>query len=930
MADPAVVLDSQNVVVEANPAFFREISPLVNEKRSFTNNFIHPDDISVLTSLLATFRKPAPDQAVLPTKYLPSVYQSAEPTQKPVKCRIQTLTLASGMPRYVTYEWGISQHPLTRQLLLVGRNMEEKVRDISKAAEFEDFFENAPIALHWLSGEGIVLWANQTEMDFLGYTKEEYIGQSITKFCVDEAVVLEIFKTLGSGNTIHDVPVRMRHKDGTIKHILVDSNVNYHPDGTFHHTRCFIRDDTARKLKEERLKLELEGAEQAVKAKEDFFSSVAHDLRTPMQALLGTVQLLTETHLSDAQQDYISTILSSGSELCTMLDNIVDTIRSSQAVPMKLNLEPMDIKSDIENTIKRMASLLHDKDVLLSFAWHGSTASRVPNWVMGDSGSFKRVLINLIGNAIKFTERGFITVTVKYDKADPDGLPYKFCVVDTGKGIAKTDLPFVFKQYWQKAPEPGAANKEVLGVLGTGGAGLGLHICEMVVKAMGGKIGVDSCQDPGRNGSTFWFKLPLQTITDPTFDPTSHPSSRNQSVSGDPVMKETAVADPVRRKDVNMPQMHPESSRRVQEWVANVPYAPGEPMHEYGAASNGRPSRRVSDVTQSDDGRQANRNFAGMTDIDEAIEAIMRQSQAAIENIMRAKGALPPKELAAQMQSVPPVYPVPAPVSVGVKSRTPTVSRNDLSKPHSNRNSQVYPNGPTPLHRHSASSRGSGDSIIPDPTQDAYPRPNFLPSPPTSDGYLKDPYSHAHPYPGMYNNSNDNPAVFRGYLNHPMNSYTPPEYSTQRAEPAYFVDNASDTASIVTVSETDRDTLNLRVLAAEDNALCQKVLRQILKKCGCSVDVASDGVEAVQMWTRNPKGYDAILMDIRMPNMDGITATRILREKGCGIPIVAVTAERGEAERQKCLMVGMNSFLSKPILVKDLISKLRDFCFADS
>lgn len=110
--------------------------------------------------------------------------------------------------------------------------------------------------MHWLNGDGTVLWANQTELNVLGYTAEEYIGKPIMNFCPDEKeLVLEIFKQLGSGNSIADVPVRFRTKDGRIVHLLIDSNVAYNPDGSFGHTRCFIRDDTARKIRDARVQL---------------------------------------------------------------------------------------------------------------------------------------------------------------------------------------------------------------------------------------------------------------------------------------------------------------------------------------------------------------------------------------------------------------------------------------------------------------------------------------------------------------------------------------------------------------------------------------------------------------------------------------------------------------------------------------------------
>jgi two-component system sensor histidine kinase VicK len=117
--------------------------------------------------------------------------------------------------------------------------------------------------MHWLNGDGTILWANQTELNVLGYTAEEYIGQPLMNFCPDEKeLVLEIFKQLGSGNAIADVPVRFRTKEEKIVHLLIDSNVAYNKDGSFGHTRCFIRDDTARKIRDARVQLLLDENER--------------------------------------------------------------------------------------------------------------------------------------------------------------------------------------------------------------------------------------------------------------------------------------------------------------------------------------------------------------------------------------------------------------------------------------------------------------------------------------------------------------------------------------------------------------------------------------------------------------------------------------------------------------------------------------------
>ena len=168
---------------------------------------------------------------------------------------VKTLVLGSRVdfPMYRLYDWTLSSEGHDQRVVCSGRMCKppEEV-DQEQESELLAFLNNAPIAMHWLSGTGHVLWCNQTELDVLGYTKEEYFGKPIMDFCPDEQdLVLEIFKTLGSGNAIKDVPVRFRTKDGQIRELLIDSNVNWNSDGTFKHTRCCIRDDTDRKVREE-------------------------------------------------------------------------------------------------------------------------------------------------------------------------------------------------------------------------------------------------------------------------------------------------------------------------------------------------------------------------------------------------------------------------------------------------------------------------------------------------------------------------------------------------------------------------------------------------------------------------------------------------------------------------------------------------------
>ena len=234
-------------------------------------------------------------------------------------CETLTSTARTDYPVWRRYDWSVSKAQ-NGDVVLAGRPVSDVgVEKIASEKELVDFLNKAPIAMHWLSGTGHVLWANETEMNVLGYTPEEYIGQPIMKFCPDEEeLVLEIFKTLGSGKTIKDVPVRFRTKDNQIKHLLIDSNVNWNADGSFKHTRCFIRDDTARKVREARLQERVRQEAAVAEAKGRFLRKVFHEIRTPCHLLAGAVAAY------DGPRDAFTDIASQVHRLRHMVDDVAD------------------------------------------------------------------------------------------------------------------------------------------------------------------------------------------------------------------------------------------------------------------------------------------------------------------------------------------------------------------------------------------------------------------------------------------------------------------------------------------------------------------------------------------------------------------------------------------------------------------------------
>lgn len=196
---------------------------------------------------------------------------------------------------------------------VIGENLNITVRTHSKeallrsVANLRDFVENAPEGLRRVGPDGLVLWANQAEPDMLGYTREEYIGHHIAEFHADQEVIEDFLARLAHGETLRECEARMVCKDGSIRHVLVNSNALF-VSGKFIHTRCFTRDITERKLAEEKMISACEQesaaralAEAASRGKDEFIAIVLRELREPLNSILGCDRMLRESPIDAAQ-----------------------------------------------------------------------------------------------------------------------------------------------------------------------------------------------------------------------------------------------------------------------------------------------------------------------------------------------------------------------------------------------------------------------------------------------------------------------------------------------------------------------------------------------------------------------------------------------------------------------------------------------------
>lgn len=384
------------------------------------------------------------------------------------------------------------------------RYVRGSARDITREVEaerelrrqkrfFEAIFNHSPVAIVALDLEQRITACNAAFERMFGYKAKEVIGKPLDDLIVGEAhkdEALQATAQATAGEIIH-LTTRRKRKDGSEFDVEIFGVPVFVDDeqvgaiGIYHDVSEFVR---AR-----------EEAEAYARAKSEFLANVSHEIRTPLNGIIGMTNLLLDTPLTHEQRDFVETIRNSGDTLLAIINDILD-FSKIEAGKMEIESIPFDLRDCVETALDLLVAKAQEKGLELAYF----IEEDVPPVIEGDITRLRQVLVNLVGNAVKFTEEGEVFVGVSVANRSGNQYELQFMVRDTGIGIPKERLDRLFQAFQQV---DSSTTRRY------GGTGLGLAISKRLVELMGGRIWVES--EVGK-GSTFFFTIQARAVETPT------------------------------------------------------------------------------------------------------------------------------------------------------------------------------------------------------------------------------------------------------------------------------------------------------------------------------------------------------------------------------------------------------------------------------
>jgi two-component system sensor histidine kinase/response regulator len=388
------------------------------------------------------------------------------------------------------------------KILRQRRALEEKERAEEALRESEEqyrtLFEGSKDAVYITTRDGTFIDANQSALDLFGYTIEEMRKINAQQLYVDHADVQRFQEEIEEKGFVRDFELKLRKKDSAEIDCLLTASVRRDSEENILGYHGIIRDVTERKRMEEELREAKDEAETANRTKTEFLASMSHEIRTPMNAIIGMADLLLETDLTPEQQQYVQVFQSAGENLLNIINDIID-ISKVEAGHVQLETIDFNLTDIIESTCDVMAVRAHEKGLELVY----SAMPDVPTDLLGDPTRLRQVLVNLIGNSIKFTEKGEVFIQIKSQEVKKETVELLFSITDTGIGIAPEQIDKIFDSFTQA--DSSTTRKY-------GGTGLGLAISKQLVELMGGHITVESTVG---QGSIFSFTVQFAIQAEP-------------------------------------------------------------------------------------------------------------------------------------------------------------------------------------------------------------------------------------------------------------------------------------------------------------------------------------------------------------------------------------------------------------------------------